>query len=83
VVQPRDSAVDEWARFQKLPAEVHAWADKGKAKSSLRPGSVDSKNGGPHTYRDLMTTLPSDPYSFSLDPKDLSHQRHARATSSL
>ena len=55
-VQPRGSE-DEWAKMQTMPSAVHAWADEGKAESSLRPGSVRLAGGSPDDYRGLMTQV--------------------------
>ena len=55
-VQPRGSE-DEWAKMQTMPSAVHAWADDGKAESSLRPGSVRLTDGSPDDYRGLMTRV--------------------------
>ena len=43
--------------MQTMPSAVHAWADDGKAESSLRPGSVRLAGGSPDDYRGLMTQV--------------------------
>jgi len=55
-VQPRGPE-DEWRRLLAMDATVLKWANLGKAESSLRPGKVDTVNGSPDDYRQMMRQL--------------------------
>jgi hypothetical protein len=52
-VQPRGEG-DEWSALRAMPAPVRAWADRGEAMSSRRPGKVDTEAGAAEDYRGLM-----------------------------
>ena len=55
-VQPLGTA-DEWGKLKIMPGKIKAWANKGKAESSLRVGRVNVDTGDKEDYRHLMTRV--------------------------